>query len=540
MQIMEGEHNFFATVRMYKARFQQWGIEKKIKAEDAVEIFRQQTARAKKGKETVAYVRGRKINPDRLQRYRYRAAAVVSEQILMAENELNAALSESAPVTSHVICRTPSPSPSPTPSPPSLCPSPDDPLDFKIPLDCIAILKSYLAGASESGAWQVADPGVNRQFEAFTWAHYLATSQGLIVHNRTKEGFFLLGICFEQYKLHILNPDSFFWLATYKAALLLAHRDQELADAFMRYASSLTAVLLPRSHPFNQIWSKIMITGLAGLQKYAAVLFESYLDAWKQHAAVPCEDPNALAQWVFVVIQLHSSGMVSYRFTKETIEQTLDQIGNSNICQYLLQEAKFRMACLLVETNRFDEAEAIITEITAWLDLQSRTEHVHLRCKCLWVLFELMEKKESTSQAIQAGYSLVKFCHDVYGPVHLQTVDAFSAVESYHRRIDNNAAWQKMSEQFDKRWLVLHDLARANNGFPHDVEEPWLHRCIELAEEQHLIQEVIDLTVTHIEPPKHVPSNYMITCTESIRLPTNTPGDLMLLTASTDQLNYLA
>jgi hypothetical protein len=56
---------------MYKARFSQWGIEKKIKAEDAVEIFRQQTARAKAGKSSVAYVRGRKINPDRLQRYRY-------------------------------------------------------------------------------------------------------------------------------------------------------------------------------------------------------------------------------------------------------------------------------------------------------------------------------------------------------------------------------------------------------------------------------------------------------------------------------------
>jgi len=55
---------------MYKARFQQWGIEKKIKAEDAVEIFRQQTARAKAGKPSVAYVRGRKITPDRLQRYR--------------------------------------------------------------------------------------------------------------------------------------------------------------------------------------------------------------------------------------------------------------------------------------------------------------------------------------------------------------------------------------------------------------------------------------------------------------------------------------
>ena len=55
---------------MYKARFQQWEIEKKIKAEDAVEIFRQQTARTNAGKPSVVYIRGRKISPDRLQRYR--------------------------------------------------------------------------------------------------------------------------------------------------------------------------------------------------------------------------------------------------------------------------------------------------------------------------------------------------------------------------------------------------------------------------------------------------------------------------------------
>ncbi|KAI1302936.1 Clr5 domain-containing protein [Xylaria venustula] len=40
MRIMENKYKFFATLRMYKARFQQWEIEKKIKAEDAVEIFR--------------------------------------------------------------------------------------------------------------------------------------------------------------------------------------------------------------------------------------------------------------------------------------------------------------------------------------------------------------------------------------------------------------------------------------------------------------------------------------------------------------------
>ncbi|KAJ8117671.1 hypothetical protein ONZ43_g4159 [Nemania bipapillata] len=130
MQVMEEKHEFFATVRMYKARFQQWGIEKKIKAEDAVEIFRQQTARAKAGKSSVVYIRGRRINPERLQRYRYRAAAIVSEQILMVEKEPAISSSEISPPSSHIICRTPSPTPE---DPPTLTPHLDDPTDFRVP-----------------------------------------------------------------------------------------------------------------------------------------------------------------------------------------------------------------------------------------------------------------------------------------------------------------------------------------------------------------------------------------------------------------------
>lgn len=66
----ESTNTMIISVRMYKARFQQWGIQKKIRAEDAVEIFRQQSARAAAGKSSVFYIGGCKINPDRLRRYR--------------------------------------------------------------------------------------------------------------------------------------------------------------------------------------------------------------------------------------------------------------------------------------------------------------------------------------------------------------------------------------------------------------------------------------------------------------------------------------
>ncbi|CAJ2505159.1 Uu.00g125530.m01.CDS01 [Anthostomella pinea] len=493
MQVMQDKHDFFATVRMYKARFQQWGIEKKIKAEDAVEIFRQQTARAKAGKSSVAYVRGRRINPDRLQRYRYRAAAVVSEQILLVERESSESSPEAQPVqtSSHIICRTPSPGPCDTPS---ISPRLEDPPDLKVPQECMQILGNYIAGSFEAGVWQQTDPDKAEVNDAFTWAHFLATSQGLIAHNRTKEGFFLLGICFDQYKSHLQHPDSFFWLATYKAVMLLAHRDRKLGETFINYASKLTSLMLPRDHPFNHVWSRIMITGLPGLQQHAAALFESYLDTWRHHITSINADENSIVQMAFVFIQLHCSGMITHAFLRDIIEMMMGLLSGSPIAsQYLLQEAKFRMACLFLEKRKLNKAETVIEEIVFWLDSQPYVEYIHLRVKCMWALFEIKDHKGMRVEALQIGYDLIKLCQETYGMVHLQTLDAMSAVEEFLHRTGNKAVAQMMTDDFENRWAAFSDSARARKGFPHPIEKPWFHRCIEMEEDSASIQESIDL-----------------------------------------------
>ncbi|KAI1502131.1 hypothetical protein F5X99DRAFT_418056 [Biscogniauxia marginata] len=490
MRVMQESYNFFATVRMYKARFQQWGIEKKIKAEDAVEIFRQQTARAKAGKSSVAYVRGRKINPDRLQRYRYRAAAVVSEQILKVERSSSSSDTSPEPVSAHVICRTPSPEPYASPS---ISPRLEDPVDLKVPQECMQILGNYLSSSFEAGIWQQTDPDRAEVNDAFTWAHYLASSQGLIAHNRTKEGFHLLGICFDQYKTHLKTPDSFFWLATYKAAMVLAHRDRKLADTFINYASKLTSLLLPSSHPFNHVWSRIMMTGMPGLLQHASALFQSYLDTWRRHLTAMEADPNSIVQMGFVFIQLHCSGMINYAFLREMIEMMMGMLSSKVATQYLLQEARFRMACLLLEKKKFNRSESILKDIISWINAQTDTEYIHLRVKCAWIMFEIKDKKGLRAEALQAGYDLLHLCQEVYGAVHLQTLDAMSALEDFLRRVGNVPIAAKMTADFESRWSDFGEMGRARKGFPHDIERPWYHRCIELDEDPAFVQETIDL-----------------------------------------------
>ncbi|KAI0009260.1 hypothetical protein F4779DRAFT_627948 [Xylariaceae sp. FL0662B] len=494
IQIMQDDHQFYATVRMYKARFQKWGIEKKIKAEEAIEIFRQQTARAAAGKSTVAYVRGRRIDPDRLQRYRYRAAPGVSKRIMRAEKGM--ANSDSTRL-SQIICRTPSPSPSPetTNSAISLSPRVEEPTVLRIPHECMQILRNFIAGGFETGLWQMQAQSDRAEMNgAFNWQHYVASSQGLIRHGRLNEGFSLLGICFDQYKQQLQRPDSFFWLATYKAAIVLAGQNGKLGNAFIDYASKLTSLVLPPRHPFNLLWSRMMITGIDGIRDHAGAIFESYLDMWGRH--VNSTETNATndVQGAFVFIQLHCTGLLSFSLLEAVVEHMI--VGRAisrEAAQFLLQETKFRLALAFLSKRQVNKAENTTNQIISWLDLQPPDSYKDLRCKAAWLTFEIKERKGTQAEALQAGHGLLKLCADIYGPTHIQTLEAMAAVEKYCRRIGVVKGAERMAQDFDVRWRAFRDLAQSRNGFPHEIEQPWYYRSIELGEKTEKVQETVAL-----------------------------------------------
>ncbi|KAI0836374.1 hypothetical protein F5Y06DRAFT_288584 [Hypoxylon sp. FL0890] len=493
MQLMQEKHQFFATVRMYKARFQKWGIEKKIKAEEAVEIFRQQTARAAAGKPTVAYIRGRRIDPDRLQRYRYRAAPLISKKIMRAEKGADDEESGSSRIT-QVVCRTPSPSPSPD-SAVSISPRLEEPTELRVPHECMQILHNFINGAFDSGIWQMAAKGDRAEMNgAFTWQHYVASSQGLIRHGRIKEGFSLLGMCFDQYKQQLQRPDSMFWLATYKCAMVLASQNNKLGDAFIDYASKLTSLVLPPGHPFNQLWSRVVLTGMRGIEDHAGAIFESYLDMWGRHVNSRETNTTNDVQGAFVFIQLHCTGLLSFNLL-ETVIQAMIAGGaiSKEAAEYLLQEAKFRLVLSCLGRRRLKKAETVTKEILAWLDLQQPNSYLDLRCKTAWLMFEIKERKGTQAEALRAGHDLLKISQEVYGPTHIQTLEAMSAVENYCRKIGATEGAEQMARDFESRWRVFRDKADSLKNFPQQIDQPWYYRSIELGEKVSSVQDTVNL-----------------------------------------------
>ncbi|KAK3937218.1 Clr5 domain-containing protein, partial [Diplogelasinospora grovesii] len=99
MKIMEQEHQFRATPRMYKMRFKAWGLDKNFKEAEVVELYR--LRRERTGKPTIYTIRGREVDWDKVQTYVKRKGLDIPQLVENAP--------PSPTAVKDVAARTPSP-----------------------------------------------------------------------------------------------------------------------------------------------------------------------------------------------------------------------------------------------------------------------------------------------------------------------------------------------------------------------------------------------------------------------------------------------
>lgn len=167
MEIMERDHQFFATPRMYKTRIKNWGLDKKFKAQEVLVMLQAKKERETENKDTEFVVRGTKVDPRRMRRYLQRNKIVLDR---FNEGSLNTAQLPSShcsrsgddssrtsshaqgrrgrtPTTSTAVqVRTPSPEPHPAPTLGLPGPTRDtERLLFDV--------RAYMGGSFAAGTW---------------------------------------------------------------------------------------------------------------------------------------------------------------------------------------------------------------------------------------------------------------------------------------------------------------------------------------------------------------------------------------------------
>ncbi|CAD6593216.1 MAG: hypothetical protein ASARMPREDX12_006943 [Alectoria sarmentosa] len=137
MRIMESQHGFRATVKMYKTHIKQWGLDKKNKEFEMRGIVRKNKQRADEGKGSIICVRGRLRNFAEIVRY-WNRKGVSIDDIIARQTE--------SPTPEAVEFFTPVPTPILTPQ------------VLATPERMFRCIRDYCKGSFESGTWVRTEP----------------------------------------------------------------------------------------------------------------------------------------------------------------------------------------------------------------------------------------------------------------------------------------------------------------------------------------------------------------------------------------------
>ena len=431
-------------------------VDKNMKARDAIEIVRQQKARAAMGKSSVVYVRGRRVEPSKMQQYLHRVSEAVANEILLNTSDETVAEYSPYSANARVIVRTPSPEVN-SPRSPVMPQRLDDPMDLRLPHECMQILTSHLSGGYESGRWKLnPEIGGPDTINSCAWLGHLNTARDMISNNRTKQGFHLLSICLEQYKLHLLHPDADFWVITYAAIIGLSQNDPKLSDMFIAYAARLATIVLPPDHPFSLLWSRLSKLGARGIREHAPALLKAIIDTNNRYFTLL--NPTRTHEPTAMYYSLHWLGMIS--------QGEIDRLNREGVAaakapEYGRQRVRCRTVSRLLSDGQVVQAEIELNKIAKWLASQPAGAWTDLHLELRYEMFRLKTALGKVSETQAAAWDLYRFCMDTFGPGHYTTTFTGANLEIYFRQIGQTQTADRLKKDFEAQWKLLCKKARS-------------------------------------------------------------------------------
>ncbi len=408
------------------------------------------------GKSSVVYVRGRRVEPSKMQQYLHRVSEAVANEILLNTSDNTVTDMIPYPANARVIVRTPSPTLS-APGSPMLPKRLDDPIDLRLPQECMQILTSHISGGYETGRWKLSPQlGGPDTLNSCAWLGHLNTARDMISHNRTKQGFHLLGICLDQYKLHLMHPDADFWVITYAAVIGLSRSDPKLADMFISYASRLASIVLPPDHPFNLIWSRLSKLRLAGIEAHAPALVKAIIDTNNRYFTLL--SPNRSYEPTAMYYSLHWLGMISL---DEIDRLNKEGVAAANAAEYAQQRNRCRLSNRYLSEGHPGKAELELEEVVKWLATQPAGSWTDLRMELHYETFRVKTAAGKPSEIQQAAWDLYRFCMDAFGPGHYTTTFTGANLEIYFRHAGQVHVADRLHKDFEAQWKLLCKKARS-------------------------------------------------------------------------------
>ncbi|KAF7556623.1 hypothetical protein G7046_g6246 [Stylonectria norvegica] len=265
MEILEREHRFKATVKMYKSRIWKWGLDKKLKGDEVLAIMLLRREREAQNKPTEFTIRGQPVDMDNINRYIRRNPSLMAK--------FRAGQMPSIQTTLEVQCRTPPPSPGRAFAPR---------VESYHVEEVLGLFRDYLDGSFTNAAWDCEynvycmshKPG-DRSDELFerVIASFALVNRCMIRGDEISISA-MLNPAFESLKEIIATESPVFVVRTVCLLWYLdRHHKNDLLRLVMDYLAGLIPIVLGQHHIMTRIWKILGTTRFTDYYELSMCLY---------------------------------------------------------------------------------------------------------------------------------------------------------------------------------------------------------------------------------------------------------------------------
>lgn len=228
-------------------------------------IIRKQAQRSRAGKKSLFFLRNSKVLEHKVNRYRKAMKLLSEEQAMMLRAETPPGL----------VCYTPPASPLTTP--PAL----------EIPERIAKLAQDFIDGSFDSGSWIFSESGGAVSTKGSQNFIYAFNDQVHIVVNHSQSGetsyaYRNLKIAMARIE-HIVSeehPATLDILAFILLETMYFQNTSAVAFSLLRQFSAMSAVILPKRHPFNQVFARLVRLDMSHLKYTLIMARESQSDGF--------------------------------------------------------------------------------------------------------------------------------------------------------------------------------------------------------------------------------------------------------------------
>ena len=366
---------------MYKDRIRKWQIDKKIKGHEMKAIIRKQAQRSRAGKKSLFFLRNSKVLEHKVNRYRKAMRLMSEEQALMLRAETPPGL----------VCHTPPASPLTTPP------------VLEIPERIAKLFQDYIDGSFDSGTWIISESedAVSTKGSGNLLPAFCDQVRNAVNHFRrgeTSYAYRILKMAMASIE-HIVSaehPITLDLLAQNLLVTMILHKMPEIAFFLLKQFSAMSAVILPKQHPFNQIFARLVRLDICHLKYTLIMAQKSQLDGFDRR--------SGRFNWNTLLIQLSLletktiEGAVHTTEGYLTLLQAMELVLDTSDSRVLL--VRNELAYHYCIDGEFTKAAEIAQ---SHIDFHAQTGNVHpdTRARALYILSCAHHRPSNTISAEQ-------------------------------------------------------------------------------------------------------------------------------------------